>query len=58
MLKKYPDKYESGCAICCGNAKLIFESKAECRALKIISESKYLESNVISNSKKIMDKQC
>ncbi len=36
LMQKYPDKKESGCEICCSQAKLIFEENMQCRAIGII----------------------
>ena len=47
---------ESGAAIRCGNAKLIFKAKMECRALEIVTESTRLSYDIIDNAQKIIDK--
>ncbi len=39
IMQKYPEKDESGCNICCSNAKLIFESGMECKAIGMICEN-------------------
>lgn len=39
LMQKYPNKQESGCKICCGNAKLIFEASMECRAIGMICDN-------------------
>lgn len=39
LMQKYPNKKESGCSICVGNAKLIFESEMECRAIGLICDN-------------------
>ena len=38
LTQQYPDKAESGCKICCSNAKQIFEANMECRAIGLICE--------------------
>lgn len=51
MQDKDEVKTEAGCEICLGNAKLIFESKAEYQALEII-----LNSNLKPKIKKLQKK--
>ncbi len=36
LMQKYPNKKESGCKICCSQAKSIFEANMQCRAIGII----------------------
>lgn len=39
LMQKYSNKTESGCDICCSNAKLIFKSNMECRAIGVICDN-------------------
>jgi hypothetical protein len=39
LMQKYPDKKESGCKICCSQAKLIFEANMQCKAIGIICDN-------------------
>ncbi len=39
LMQKYPDKKESGCKVCCSQAKLIFEANLQCRAISIICDN-------------------
>ena len=39
LMQKYPGKKESGCEICCSQAKLIFEENMQCRAIGIICDN-------------------
>ena len=38
LMQKYPDKKESGCKVCCSQAKLIFETDMQCKAISIICD--------------------
>ncbi|SMM99598.1 hypothetical protein SPONN_727 [uncultured Candidatus Thioglobus sp.] len=38
-MKKYLDKKESGCKVCCSQAKLIFKANTQCRAIGIICDN-------------------
>jgi len=49
---------DSGAAIRCSNAKLIFKANMQCEALTIIINSKRLALKTIKDAKKIMDSQC
>lgn len=39
LMQKYPDKKESGCKVCCSQAKLIFEADMQCKAIGIICDN-------------------
>lgn len=49
---------EAGASIRCGNAKRIFESKKECDALIIVSESTRLSSYLVDVAKKLIIEHC
>lgn len=49
---------EAGAAIRIGNAKQIFESKKECDALIIISESSRLSSDTVNKAKQLYNEYC
>ena len=56
LVQKYPGKMESGCRICTGNAKLIFEAKMEFRAIKLVCGQTRLSSDTIKQAKLILQK--
>jgi hypothetical protein len=39
LMQKYPNKKESGCKVCCSQAKLIFETNMQCWAIGIICDN-------------------
>lgn len=49
---------EAGAAIRLGNAKQIFESKKECDALIIITESSRLSSDTVKKAKQLFNEYC
>lgn len=49
---------ESGAAIRCSNAILIFKAKMECEALRIVSKSNRLPSNIIVKAKELIKEYC
>lgn len=49
---------ENGAAIRCGNAKLIFEARMECEALKLISKSNRLPNEIITKAEKLIESHC
>jgi hypothetical protein len=39
LMQKYPDKKESGCKVCCSQAKLIFKLNMQCNAIGLICDN-------------------
>jgi hypothetical protein len=39
LMQKYPNKKESGCKVCCSQAKLIFKAGVQCWAISIICDN-------------------
>ena len=49
---------DSGAAIRCSNAKLIFQANKQCDALKIICDSNRLSSGVINIANRLLATEC